>query len=1219
MKFLPDGPDIPAELIAAQERGQTIFICGAGVSMSLGLPSFGGLVQKVYDALGEDWQMHHAEREGMTEGGKLFGQYDRVLRSLERRLLGNNPGRSTRMRERIRTAVRAALEPPANVAALDNHAALLELSRDAEGTIRLVTTNFDTLFERAWPRNGKAPSYAGAAMPQPKTAGCAGVLHLHGRLQDEAEGLPETDLVLTSAEFGDAYLRSGWASRYVYDLVRAYTVVLVGYQADDPPMRYLLEVLEADRERYPDLQQVYAFSSPGTEGTELTEALWRAKGVRPIIHEANGRDFSPLWNSIREWRTYQIDPTAWRREQLRPLLAQSPRDLQQHETDRVVSLLNHGDASQLLAELSPRATWLSVLVEARTFDNEKASPGQWIADHFDDPHMIRAAAALHRLDNNSAWHLDRALERDREAVAAHRIRAWELILDAKKGLPERDLDMRWYQIAKRVRAGDAGYDARRVIATLLKPRLVVQRPYSLYDEEPSEPGPESLYSLLTIDFKSSRAAPSSEILQAWPNDRDHSVALIGSLSRTLTDALEQAEAIGFLSGWDRSDHDVPSVAEHRQNQYRRAFYPIVRLLADLWERLDPLDELAARGLVQAWSESPFTLYKRLALFGATKATVTPEAAADLIMGLGDYVFWASGAQVEIMKLLTLRWGDLTAGDREKIEARIRAGIPRELFDQRDVEDDQWRSILDGSIFRRLKRLDEAGCALDVLSHRAIADIFERHPKWAPSAGDRDDFHTWSEMSYGPDGNPELLADVPDNALLEEALRIQRERAFDQGDLWRTFCSTDPERALRGLTVSADAGDYNAEAWRCLIWAIDEKTDVGFHASVVQQLLRMPQAPFEALRGTIADWIRRKREQLALMPVDGSTAYWVLWDRLAFEIFASPDLEGDPDIDQNLEMDALNSPGGVLAWTLCEALGETKPAGAAGLGDLEPRFDLVARSTNRSGPLGRYHFARKLPYLDRVAPEWVAAEMLPRMRWGQAEASELWRSRSHTNVGSAQLFNTLLPDLKLALESGRLKDHDASNLVSHLFQVIVWHQRGDALDYQFEPVDFRRLLTVGTEEVRQHVAWLLWHLASSEKDDGEDNATRWRTLVEPIFKAIWPLDIGLRTSEVSDRMVHMLLETDDAFPEAVEAVADVLVPYRIYSFAHSLQLEERHQDLLRKFPKAYLVLSNAIIDPALCPIPSDLGAVLEECAATDPSVAETTEYRRLDGLRRQAGA
>jgi hypothetical protein len=80
---------------------------------------------------------------------------------------------------------------------------------------------------------------------------------LHGRLADTSPGptLLETELVLSSAEFGDAYLRSGWASRYVYDLARAHTVVLVGYEADDPPMRYLLEVLESDRERFTDLRE----------------------------------------------------------------------------------------------------------------------------------------------------------------------------------------------------------------------------------------------------------------------------------------------------------------------------------------------------------------------------------------------------------------------------------------------------------------------------------------------------------------------------------------------------------------------------------------------------------------------------------------------------------------------------------------------------------------------------------------------------------------------------------------------------------------------------------------------------------------------------------------------------------------------------------------------------------------------------------------------------
>ena len=119
------------------------------------------------------------------------------------------------MRERIRAAVRHALTPKDD-ADLSNHLALLQLSRDAEGHIRLLTTNFDTLFERAWfdKHQSSMPTHSGPAMPQPKVAGCVGILHLHGRLPDPWPQLQasETDLVLTSAEFGDAYLRSGWAS-----------------------------------------------------------------------------------------------------------------------------------------------------------------------------------------------------------------------------------------------------------------------------------------------------------------------------------------------------------------------------------------------------------------------------------------------------------------------------------------------------------------------------------------------------------------------------------------------------------------------------------------------------------------------------------------------------------------------------------------------------------------------------------------------------------------------------------------------------------------------------------------------------------------------------------------------------------------------------------------------------------------------------------------------
>src|SRR5690606_19149969 len=119
---------IPNELVEAQERGETIFVCGAGVSMASGLPSFRELVEKIYAELGEDWSLHAAEHEGMREDGVLSGQYDRVLRCLERRLSGTNPIHNRRMRERIRSAVRAALDVSI-AGSLENHLALMELSR----------------------------------------------------------------------------------------------------------------------------------------------------------------------------------------------------------------------------------------------------------------------------------------------------------------------------------------------------------------------------------------------------------------------------------------------------------------------------------------------------------------------------------------------------------------------------------------------------------------------------------------------------------------------------------------------------------------------------------------------------------------------------------------------------------------------------------------------------------------------------------------------------------------------------------------------------------------------------------------------------------------------------------------------------------------------------------------------------------------------------------
>jgi hypothetical protein len=110
---------------------------------------------------------------------------------------------------RVRDAVSERLAVPTGP--FPNHRALLQLSRDPDGQPRVLTTNFDTLFEHAAVESGvkDVPSHACKSLPKPGGAQDFGILHLHGRIADKALGLSASDLVLTSADFGDAYLREG--------------------------------------------------------------------------------------------------------------------------------------------------------------------------------------------------------------------------------------------------------------------------------------------------------------------------------------------------------------------------------------------------------------------------------------------------------------------------------------------------------------------------------------------------------------------------------------------------------------------------------------------------------------------------------------------------------------------------------------------------------------------------------------------------------------------------------------------------------------------------------------------------------------------------------------------------------------------------------------------------------------------------------------------------
>lgn len=290
MQFITNGPDIPDELLQAHEEGRVVFFCGAGISYPADLPGFKGLVEQIYQLNGTT--LSEIEREAFDRG-----QFDATLDLLEGRLPGQ--------RMAVRRALAKALKPKLRRrGATDTQAALLRLARSREGALRLVTTNFDRIFHVAAKRTGQTfQAYAAPMLPIPKNSRWDGLVYLHGLLPEKADDTALNRLVVTSGDFGLAYLTERWAARFVSELFRNYVVCFVGYSINDPVLRYMMDALAADRMLGEVTPQAWSLgdSEPGQERQKTIE--WEAKGVTPILYTVptGTYDHSALHQTLRAW------------------------------------------------------------------------------------------------------------------------------------------------------------------------------------------------------------------------------------------------------------------------------------------------------------------------------------------------------------------------------------------------------------------------------------------------------------------------------------------------------------------------------------------------------------------------------------------------------------------------------------------------------------------------------------------------------------------------------------------------------------------------------------------------------------------------------------------------------------------------------------------------------------------------------------------------------
>lgn len=361
-------PAIPERLLLAHARGQVLFIAGAGISRPAGLPDFRQLVVDVYEGL--DAAVHavirnsdDADSISAADLARLVDRqvaeiqrfkrrdYDVALGMLERRLDDVSRGDS-QVRTRIVERLRTSGGRPAPI-----HHALMRLAHRGNGPV-IVTTNFDTLLEDTAPRTRRPATYALAGIPRPsRRDDFGGVLHIHGVLPDTDRRA--ADLIVTDHDFGEAYLRRRAVADFIYDAARLYHLVLVGYSADDPPMRYLLNAVAADVERFEDLKERFTFVGTQTPQPVLM-ADWRGRGITPIRYDSRDEHVA-LLRVLERWAQLSAingKPAVIEREVrrivrvARDVASEADRDLLDHlmrrgnamERRRIVEIASAGGA-----------------------------------------------------------------------------------------------------------------------------------------------------------------------------------------------------------------------------------------------------------------------------------------------------------------------------------------------------------------------------------------------------------------------------------------------------------------------------------------------------------------------------------------------------------------------------------------------------------------------------------------------------------------------------------------------------------------------------------------------------------------------------------------------------------------------------------------------------------------------------------------------------------
>ena len=374
--------DFPSPLLSALRDGKLVIFAGAGVSMGepACLPSFKTLAEKIAQETNE--RLQDGEEDRFL--GRLHNDGVKV-HELAVRVLSHNSPKPT-----------------------DLHRDLLRLYQKNDEQVRVITTNFDLLFEEAAQDVFSAVPKVFRAPALPLGRDFNGIVHVHGAL-NHLQGM-----VLTDEDFGRAYLTEGWARRFLVELFRNFPVLFVGYRHNDTILNYLARALPPDE------------TKPRFALTDDNDSQrWNALGIKSIVYPKDEHEV--LYEGVRSLAEHvNRGVLDWQRE-ITDLAEKPPPSLDEEAADLIADSLSYAERTRFFTQAATSPEWIDWLSRRRYLDplfgtddlSESARElAAWLAENFARDHANKLFLLISQQQMQLHPHfwfvLQRAIGKDRE-------------------------------------------------------------------------------------------------------------------------------------------------------------------------------------------------------------------------------------------------------------------------------------------------------------------------------------------------------------------------------------------------------------------------------------------------------------------------------------------------------------------------------------------------------------------------------------------------------------------------------------------------------------------------------------------------------------------------------------------------------------------------------------------------------------------------------------